>query len=395
MPGHGPRRQKPPDQGSPAMVSPDDLLDCIWRLDMQLKITYASAATDTMLGIPATALFGSPLADHTTTDGLASLRKALADLLAGPDRTAGLLLTIDLNHADGHPVPCELHGRLFLDRFGAPVELLCSLRDITTRQLAQHAARQADHRRFESQKMSAIGQLAGGVLGDLEDLLKALDACPETAEHPELAPLRQQAADRIAQLRTLAGRQDLELENLDVDSVVAELVAALRPEMPDGVTIAHRRRSGNSTIRADRGQFLEVLRNLCLNARDALPQGGAITVTTGVRKVRPAPDFPSAAAPGPWVTVEVRDTGGGLDQATRERIFDPFFTTKTGHGGLSLPLAHGIIKQHGGRLEVDSSPGQGSNFRVLLPARFAGETQTAGNEERSQRATIVLVDDDP
>jgi two-component system, cell cycle sensor histidine kinase and response regulator CckA len=380
---------------SSATVPIDDLLDCLWRLDMDLQITFASPRTDALLGIPAAALIGSPLADHTNRAELAQFRELVAGLLAESDRTRSFLHELRLRHADGSLVPCELHGRLVLDRTGEPMGMLISLRNITDRQRLDLQTRHAEMQRFELQKLGAIAQLAGGVVGDLQALLDALDLCPETEEHPELAPLRAQAAQRIAQLRALAGQLDLERRDLDVDALVGTLVAELQPDLPGNVTLVHRRRSGGSTVWADRELLSDVLRNLCLNARDAMPTGGVITIATSLREAAPAADGPPTAAPRPWVEIAVSDTGEGLDHATRERILEPFFTTKTGGGGLSLPLAHGIIGQHGGRLDVESELGQGSTFRVSLPARFAGYGLDAGNDEAGGRPTVLLVDDDP
>jgi two-component system, cell cycle sensor histidine kinase and response regulator CckA len=378
-----------------ATVPVDDLLDSLWRLDMDLRIIYASPATDSLLGIPAAALLGSPLADYTTATELAQFRETMAGVLAGTDRTRRFLLTISMRHADGHQVPCEVHGRLVLDNTGEPEGMVCNLRDITERVRSVQAERQAELRRFELQKMGAIAQLAGGIIGDLEGLLQALDRCPETEDHPELRPVRDQAAQRVVQLRTLAGQLDLEYSDVDIDALIAGLVADLKTELPGNITLIHQRGSGGSTVWADSAQLDEVLRNLCLNARDAMPLGGVITISTGLREAEPAAEGPPAAAPRPWVTITVNDTGQGLDPATRERILEPFFTTKAEARGLSLPLAHGIVNQHDGRLEVESTLGQGSSFRVVLPARFAGVVSQAANENAMGRPTVLLVDDDP
>lgn len=389
---HMPDDMKPE---SHAQVPVDDLLDCVWRLDMALQITYASQATQAVLGIPAAAIVGSPLADHTTPADLVALREIVAGVLAGTDRTAGRLFTTNLRHAAGHLVPCEVHSRLLLDRYGEPEGMVGVIRDISGRVRLEQASRRTEHRRFELQKMEAIARLAGGIVGDLEALLAALAHCPETDQHPELAPLRTQAAQRIDQLRTLAGKLDLQRRELDVDDLVGSLVAELHTDLPGNVTLIHQRRAGGSTVWADPTLLRNVLRSLCLNARDAIPLGGVITITTGLRDAESAPAGPPSVAPRPWVTVAVSDTGPGLDQATRERILEPFFTTKTGGGGLSLPLAHGIVDQHGGRLEVASEPGKGSSFCVLLPARFAGVVLPVADQPDRSRLTVLLVDDDP
>ena len=380
-------------------VPGEDLLDPLWRLDMDLQITFASATTLAMLGIPPAALIGTPLAEQTPPGDLAGLREVLSGVLGEADRTRSLLHEFRLRHADGRLIPCEAHGRLVLDRAGTPEGMLMCLRDVSARVAAAQADRLEEMRRRERQKMGAIAQLAGGVVGDLQALLAALDRCPETDQHPELAIVREQAAQRILQLRTLAGKLDLERRDLDVDALVATAVASLQPSLPGNVTVIHQRRAGGSTIWADHAQIQTVLLSLCRNACDAMPQGGVITITTGLREPEPEPataaDAPPGAAPRPWVTIAVSDTGQGLDSSTRERILEPFFTTKSGASGLSLSLAHGIVDQHGGRLEVDSELGRGSTFRVLLPARFAGVAVGNVAEENSGRATVLLVDDDP
>lgn len=389
----------PPNPDPPREVPGDDQLDPLWRLDMDLRITHAGAATQGLLGIPPAALIGAPLAEQTPPDDLAGLRDAILGVQAEADRTRSLLHEIRLRHADGRLIPCEAHWRLSLDRAGNPEGMTMCLRDISRRVAADAAARLEEMRRRERQKMGAVAQLAGGVVGDLQALLAALDRCPETDQHPELAGVRQQAAQRILQLRTLAGKLDLDRRDLDVDALVAAAVGDLQPDLPSNVTVIHQRRAGGSTVWADQTQIRTVLANLGRNACDAMPQGGVITITTGLREPEPVPeatsDAPPGAAPRPWVTIAVSDTGQGLDAATRERILEPFFTTKSGASGLSLPLAHGIVDQHGGRLEVESELGRGSTFRVLLPARFAGIATDGAADENSARATILLVDDDP
>jgi len=378
-------------------IPSEHLLDCLCRLDLDLRITYASPAALSMFGIPAEALVGTLLADHCPPEDVALAREILNQALARTDRTVGFLYPLHVRHADGRLVPIEVHSRLVLDRAGQPVAVVGVIRDITVREAADREQRAREARRLEVQKMAAVAQLAGGVVGDLAALLRALSDHPATAAHPALAPLREQAARRIAQLRTLAGQQDLQRRDLDVDAMVGGLVEALRPTLPAGIVLTHQPRAARAPIWADPAQLGDVLHSLILNARDAMPHGGLITVATGVRAAGVRRDGPFANAPRLWVTIEVRDTGQGFDAAIRERILEPFFTTKNdkSSAGLGLALAHGVVDQHGGRLEVESEVGRGSTFRVVLPVQYADEVATGRNEVDLGARTVLLVDDDP
>ena len=379
-------------------ISAEHLLDCIWRLDLDLRITYASPAAAAMFGIPADALVGSALADHTTAEDHARLQQTLKFALAAGDRTAGLLHETRIMHADGRLIPVEVHSCLLLDSGGRPDEILGIARDISPRHDRERRDRKREQLRLETQKMEALAQLAGGVVGDFQDLLSALESCSEIGDHPELTPLRTHATERVNQLRTLAGSLDLRREDVDIDGHLIRILAGIRVTVPSGCELVHQPGAGGSTTWADPELIERVVHILVRNACDQLPGSGIVIVATGLRAADPEPDGPPAAPLRPWVTIEVRDSGPGLDHATRERILEPFFTTKpqSTAAGLGLALAHGIVTQHDGRLEVESTLGQGCTFRVLLPARFADDIlATIPNDDGVTRRTILLVDDDP
>jgi len=379
-------------------ISVENLLDCVWRLDLDLRITYASAAAASMFGIPANALVGSALAEHTTAEDHARLQETLKHALAASDRTAGLLHETRIKHADGRLIPVEIHSHLLLDSNGRPQEILGIARDISRRHDRERRDREREQMRLESQKMAALARLAGGVVGDFQDLLSALENCPEIGDHPEFGPLRAHAAERVSQLRTLAGSLDLRREDVDIDGRLTQILAGIRATLPVGYELVHQPGAGGSTTWADPELLERVVHILVRNACDQLSGSGIVIVATGLRPADPEPDGPPAAPQRPWVTIEVRDTGPGLDHATRERILEPFYTTRpeTTAAGLGLALAHGIVTQHGGQLEVEGSLGQGSTFRVLLPARFADDILAASpTDDNVARQTILLVDDDP
>jgi PAS domain S-box-containing protein len=296
---------------------------------------------------------------------------------------------------------------------GRPAELLGISRDITARRQLEEQLRQAG-------KLEAVGQLAGGVAHDFNNLLTAIVgnlSLAQTllaADHParELLVASDQAAWRAAELtRQLLGfarRTTVRLEPADVNASVAETLGILRRTIDPRITIDARPAANLSPVLADLGQISQVLMNLCLNARDAMPNGGTLTIETADADVDAAHAKRVAAArPGAFVRLTVADSGHGIAPAIRDRIFEPFFTTKElGKGtGLGLALVHGIVTQHGGWVEVDSTPGGGTRFEVYLPATgvrcsvFGVSDQPTDrrtpNTEPPITQTILLVDDEP
>jgi signal transduction histidine kinase/CheY-like chemotaxis protein len=266
------------------------------------------------------------------------------------------------------------------------------------------------------QKFEAIGQLAGGVAHDFNNVVGAILGWaeigfeqarkePKLAEH--FSKIREQA-DRAAaltrQLLAFARQQVLQPRAIDLNSVVSNLLSFLEKVIGRDVELKVIRAPVLDLVRADPTQIEQVLMNLCLNARDAMPDGGRLLIETEVVEVDEAYcRYYSYASVGRYVVLSVSDTGMGMDAAVRERIFEPFFTTKgLGKGtGLGLATVYGIAKQHGGFIHVYSEPGQGSLFRVYVPAISAAASPV---EEKLVAApvaspvpkgteTILLVED--
>jgi PAS domain S-box-containing protein len=248
-------------------------------------------------------------------------------------------------------------------------------RDITER-------KRLEEKLLQSQKMEAIGQLAGGVAHDFNNILQAmrghidlaekeLDA--ETAVAGHLAQVRlssERAADLTRQLLAFGRRQVMQPELLDLCEKVSNTVELLNRIIGERITLELERGVHPRIVRADVRQLEQVLMNLCVNARDAMPNGGRITIIIGSRRVgddvcRTHP----WVQPGTYASLEVCDNGIGMDPETRSQIFEPFFTTKpVGEGtGLGLATVFGIVKQHEGFLEVDSTLGEGTRIGVFLP----------------------------
>jgi len=259
--------------------------------------------------------------------------------------------------------------------------------------------RKKDDQLRQSQKLEAVGALAGGIAHEFNNLLQAIGGYTRYAMEelkPEDQPYKDlesvlQAADRAAtltrQLLSFSRRQSVERKNLDANQMVADLAKMLRPLLGEQIQLKLLPGEDVGIVFADPGSFQQVLINLCLNARDAMPSGGDIVVKT--ERVNVAPAFAELYAdlkPGRYVELSVADTGHGMTAETLQHIFEPFFTTKpVGQGtGLGLPTVYGIVQQHEGAVHVYSEPSRGTTFKIYLPA-----VETA--DEASSRATILSV----
>jgi PAS domain S-box-containing protein len=290
--------------------------------------------------------------------------------------------------------------------------LIGSVHDLTDRKKAEAERERLRAQLAQSQKMESLGRLAGGLAHDFNNLMSIIllntDSafeelrCGDTALK-SLAAIRE-TADRAVtlgrQLMTFSSKQVLQTEAIDLNSVIAhcrELVGRL---IGEDIRLVFKLDSGMSLVIADRGQLGQVIMNLALNSRDAMPEGGTLTIETAtVEFDESSAHLSPEAKPGAYVILAVRDTGTGMDQETQARAFEPFFTTKgVGKGtGLGLALVYGIVKQSGGFIIVRSQPGHGTEFKVHLPVvqgiaepiSVADEGPIHGGSE-----TILLVEDE-
>jgi signal transduction histidine kinase/ActR/RegA family two-component response regulator len=274
----------------------------------------------------------------------------------------------------------------------------------------QEQARLSEQLR-QAQKMEAIGLLAGGVAHDFNNLLQVIHGFTELAREkvePEGAAQRSlgmvlQATERarvlVGQLLAFGRRQPLRMKRVDVNRVVHDLLPMLKPLLGARVALLTRCAADIPAVRADPNQLEQVLLNLCINARDAMPQGGSLTMRTQCAQVDSA-GCRERALPGPggYVVVAVEDTGRGMDPDTRRRAFEPFFTTKApGEGtGLGLSSVHGIVAQHGGATRIVSEVGLGTTVEVYLPV-LVGEEATAlsaTQDEAPGGSEVILLAED-
>lgn len=255
---------------------------------------------------------------------------------------------------------------------------------------------------LQAQKMDAVGQLASGIAHDFNNLLAIilgnllplrdgdLDAALLEDYIEPAIRASEQGAKLTAQLLAIARRQPLRPERVDVEECVDNLLKLMRRTLPPSIGLSLDRRGSPAPLHIDRAQFETVLMNLCLNARDAMPEGGDIRVEIDY------PSAPEAAEEGRQVRIVVADTGSGMDPATAAQIFEPFFTTKgTGKGtGLGLSMVWGFVRQSRGTIDVESAPGAGTRFTIRLPAapEAPADTRPAGTPAAG-RGLVLVVDD--
>jgi two-component system cell cycle sensor histidine kinase/response regulator CckA len=262
----------------------------------------------------------------------------------------------------------------------------------------------------EAEKMEAIGRLAGGVAHDFNNLLTVIAGYAEILSRRtqgrdredlgEIARAAAQAAELTHQLLAFSRRQVLHPQVLDLNGIVADMETMLHRIIGDDISVGVRLASGLAPVEADRAQIERVILNLAANARDAMPDGGALTIETANVEL----DAQQVAShgegrAGPHVLLAVSDTGHGMDEEVRRHLFEPFFTTKASGGGTGLGLAtvFGVVKQSGGGIYVYSEPGRGTTFKIYFPvAAAAPEPPTALPERDAERGseTIMVVEDD-
>jgi two-component system, cell cycle sensor histidine kinase and response regulator CckA len=279
-------------------------------------------------------------------------------------------------------------------------------RDITSQKRAEDQLRQA-------QKMEAIGRLAGGVAHDFNNILGIITASCEllsgrsgastgTAYIDNIRKAAERGATLTRQLLAFSRRQPIKPQILDLNERLKEVSRLVRPLMGDDVKITVALGSSPAIIEADPGQIDQIILNLAVNSRDAMPRGGKLILETAVRDLdRGFADLHPPLTAGRFVMLAVSDTGVGIEQETIAHIFEPFFTTKeSGKGtGLGLSTVYGIVQQAGGHIWVYSEPGRGTTFRVYMPsaeAKLGGEpsVEAEGLPPRREGATILLVEDD-
>jgi two-component system cell cycle sensor histidine kinase/response regulator CckA len=290
---------------------------------------------------------------------------------------------------------------------------LRELDDRAERKRAEEALRQSEKQFLQSQKMEAVGRLAGGIAHDFNNLLTVIVGYSQVLstelgpQHPlrgkvdETLKAGERAATLIRQLLTFSRKQYLDPKILSLNTAVTSLESLLRRLISEDIHLVSTLDPTNGRLRADQAQLEQVLVNLVVNARDAMPKGGTLTIETAQVELTRSPVYHlNPLPPGPYVRLSVSDTGCGMDRQTKSHIFEPFFTTKgEGKGsGLGLSTVFGIVTQCGGAIDVTSRVGHGTRFDLYFPSvesdiLTTAPPQSSGQPQRGTE-TILLVEDE-
>jgi two-component system, cell cycle sensor histidine kinase and response regulator CckA len=305
----------------------------------------------------------------------------------------------------------ELTVSLVRDAAHAPKYFIAVIQDISDRKHAEAKLSETSAQLRQSQKMEAIGRLAAGIAHDFNNLLSVVlgyaGLLVEKHAHAdwvddllEIQRAGERGAGLTHQLLAFSRQQILAPRTLDLNEIVNELDGMLRRLIGENIDLRTELSQRACFASVDAGQIQQVLVNLIVNSRDAMPRGGKLTIATKRTLIDvDHPAFQYGLAPGAYVSIEVRDTGTGMSQEVRDRVFEPFFTTKEqGKGtGLGLSTAFGIVKQHRGHISFESEAGRGTTFRIYLPLSEAGAASEDPTDARplpSGTETILLVEDD-
>ena len=396
----------------------ENVVDVITVFDADLRATYVSPSVTRLRGYTPEEAMRQGMDERMTPASCEIVLRVLAEELeierrGGGDPGRSRTMELELYCRDGSTVWTETTVSGLRGADGAVVGFVSVARNITARKQAEAALRDSEAQLRQAQKMDAVGRLAGGIAHDFNNMLTVLQGRVELLLHRRrwdegaerdlelMQRVTERAAKLTGQLLAFSRKQVMQPKVLDLGELVAGMGPMLQRLIGEDVDLTILNPPGLGRVHADPGQLEQVLLNLAVNARDAMPGGGQLALATANVTLDAA--FTRAhpgATPGRYVLLRVRDTGVGMDTETQARIFDPFFTTKeVGKGtGLGLAMVYGIVKQSAGYIAVESAPGRGATFDLYFP-RVDQPADTPGPEPgREEPAagteTVLLVEDE-
>ena len=388
----------------------ENALDIITVIDRERQIVFESPSVRRVLGYEPAELLGTGYLDLIHEEDAPRVREVLETAIQSGS-TVAPPFEARLRHRDGTWRLLESVCESLLDD-PTVAGVVINSRDITERREAEVELHESREQLLQAQKMEAVGRLAGGVAHDFNNLLTAIKGFTELLllemdrrdpRFPfahEIQAAAGRAGSLTRQLLAFSRKQVLQPRIFDLNSSVTSMEKMLRRLIGEDVVLVTHVAPDLATILADPGQVEQIILNLVVNARDAMPAGGRIEITTEVELLSPEQLLRQGdLEAGEYVVLSVRDSGDGMSRETRSRIFEPFFTTKEqGRGtGLGLSTVYGIVQQSGGFITVESAPGEGAEFRVHLPAADGdGEIDEARLPDRpvAGTETVLLVEDE-
>lgn len=379
--------------------------DIISIFDREGHLTFNSAAALKIHGYREEDVLGQKTFNLVHPDDRDSIQAAFAEALRDPTKT--VLARYRYRNADGSYRWMEALGSNQLDN--PDIQGIISIsRDISQQVRAEDERRAMQEQLLQAQKMEAIGQLAGGVAHDFNNILTVISLNLETLKNPdpdtnvgnvaaEIEAATQRATALTRQLLLFARRQAVQKRPIDLNQLIGRLLAMLRRLIGENIAMEFLPSPQPVWVHADAGMLEQVIVNLAVNARDAMPHGGHLVIAVSLQQFESTPAHPTRRS-GRFACVSVEDNGCGIEPAAQGRIFEPFYTTKKeGKGtGLGLATVFGIVEQHEGWIELESTVGHGATFRVALPSSDKGfappapiQAQPAGGQE-----SILVVEDD-
>jgi PAS domain S-box-containing protein len=387
-------------------------LDAIVAIDQDGRVTEFNPAAEAMFGYGRDEVLGKDMGELIVPPALREKHAAGMKryLQSGRSDMLGRRVEMSALRRDGTEFPVEIAvTRVPID---GPPSFMGYVRDLSDRKRAETALREREEQLRQSQRLEAVGTLAGGIAHDFNNLLTCIlgyaelvrkDAKPGDKNHRAadfIEKAARRGADLTQQLLGFARKGKNQEIPVELNAMIAEVIGLLSRTIDKNIRIVCRPEAERLFTSGDPGQLQQMLLNLALNARDAMPDGGELTFSAEISVVTPQ----EAAArlgmvPGRYVVLSVRDTGCGIPEEVRGRIFEPFFTTKEqGKGtGMGLAMSYGIVKSHGGFIYADSQVGRGTTLRVYLPLREVPaerEDDAPGAAARNGMGRILVVDDE-
>jgi len=391
------------------MITLNSIADGVIATDANGHIISVNPVAEKLTGYQAREAVGRSLAsvlNFITTEGEALAigeitRQALFD-----EQNTSLGLQVTLISRDGSQRDVSVNWSPIRRADGTHTGLVLVLRDVTEEN-------RLTHRLNETQKMESIGRLAGGVAHDFNNLLAGIIGYAELLNHSlgeqnenrtylrGIFEASERARDLVQQLLAFSRRSPREIKPQNMHTIIGHVISLMQHTTDRRITISRHLNASLCTVMGDRTQLQNALLNLGINARDAMPSGGSLTVTSRNMQISEAEcdHHPYPIKPGPFIELSITDTGIGMDRETLSHIFEPFYTTKGKMGGTGLGLAavYGTIKDHGGYIDVFSKPGMGTTFKLGFPVIESAEATEEEHAEHAQSPAvgcILIVDDE-